>query len=126
MMYARVLLLLLLLGFISAQQLSHDEKVDLIAEAYTSLKQVVQTLLDVHTTIQEGALNTNGYIGDLTNSKTRAEYEVNVMHAEHQLLLAQAAKRSEEISPEEAEVRMVILFSIISLPYKPSCFLKTF
>ena len=74
----------------------------MIAEAYMSLKSVVQSLLDVHTTIQSGDCDAEKDVSELTNTKTRSEYEVNVMKVEHQQMLAEAAKRS-DVTPEEEE-----------------------
>ena len=83
--------------------LTHDQKKDMIAEAYMSLKSVAQSLLDVHTTIQSGDSDAEKDVSDLSDTKTRSEYEVNVMNVEHQQMLAEAAKRS-DVSAEEAEV----------------------
>ena len=82
--------------------LTHDQKKDMIAEAYTSLKNVVQSLLDLDDAIQSGDSKAEKHISELQDTKARVEYQVNVMNVEHQLMLAEAAKRS-DVSSQEAD-----------------------
>ncbi|CAB3987477.1 Hypothetical predicted protein [Paramuricea clavata] len=88
---------------IVVSSLTHDQKVDMITEAYTSLKFVVQSLIDVQTEIHEGASTAEDDISTLDDSKTRSEYEVNVMKVDHQMMLAELAKRQEVVTPEEQQ-----------------------
>ncbi|CAB3987478.1 Hypothetical predicted protein [Paramuricea clavata] len=83
--------------------LTHDQKVDMITEAYTSLKFVVQSLIDVQTEIQGAAITAEDDILTLDDSKARSEYEVNVMKVDHQMMLAELAKRQEVVTPEEQQ-----------------------
>jgi hypothetical protein len=90
---------------IVVSSLTHDEKVDMITEAYMSLKFVVQSLIDVQTDIEEGAATTENDISTLDDSKTRSEYEVTIMKVDHQMMLAELAKRQEVVTPEEQQVK---------------------
>ena len=92
-------------AIVVSSSLTHDEKVDMITEAYTSLKFVVQSLIDVQTDIEEGAATTENDISTLDDSKTRSEYEVLVMKVDHQMMLAELAKRQEIVTPEEQQVK---------------------
>ena len=91
--------------------MTHDEKADIMREAYRSLKGVVQSLLDAHTTMKDGERDAEKDLSSLQNSKSRSEYEVNVMDAEHQIMLAAAAKRT-DVTPEEQTVgiRIALMF----------------
>ena len=92
--------------------MTHDEKVDIMTEAYTSLKGVVQSLLDAHTAMKDGASDAEKDLSSLEHSKSRSEYEVNVMDAEHQIMLAAAAKRT-DVTPEEQTVGIPIALMFI-------------
>ena len=90
---------------VAANQLSHDEKRDMITQAYTALKGVIDTLLQVHGVAEEGAARTDGDIEELEDSASRSEYQVNVMESEHQQMLAEMAKRS-DVPAEEVDVSL--------------------
>jgi hypothetical protein len=95
-------------SFNVVSSLTHDQKKDMISEAYMSLKNVVQSLLDVHTTIQNGEGDAEKDIAELKDSRTRTDYEVGVMEIEHKIMLAEAAKRS-DVSPQDEAVCTQIL-----------------
>ncbi|XP_028405206.1 uncharacterized protein LOC114527699 [Dendronephthya gigantea] len=84
-----------------ATVLTHDQKEDLVAEAYTSLKGLVQTLVEVHTTIQEDVENTTNNLNTLKDSETRSSYAVDVMDTENRRMIAEIARRGTILSPEE-------------------------
>lgn len=88
----------------SLATLTHDQKKDIITEAYTSLKGLVQTLVDVHTTIQDDVENTTNNIDTLKNSESRSSYAVDVMDTENRQMIAEAARRGTVLSPEEQAV----------------------
>ena len=106
-------LLVLFVSFNKNVSLTHDQKVDIIKEAYESLTGLVRTLLQVHGAIVDGENNADGDLQNLTNSEARSTFEVEIMKADHQAMLAEAAKRS-DISEEELKVGL----KYIILKYK--------